>query len=152
VLLAALALAAALPGPGVFFPGRSLGGISLGDTPAQVRARWGSDFGVCRRCDHRTWYFTYRRFAPAGAGVEFRRGRVFSVFTLWQPRGWHTSKGVLTGDDVAEVTTAYGPLLRTDCGAYYALARRTHGVTSAFYVLDEKVWGFGLTRLQGPCR
>ena len=152
MLVAALAVAAALPAPGVFVPGRSLGGVALGDTPAQVRARWGADHGVCRRCGHRTWYFTYRRFAPAGAGVEFRRGRVFALFTLWQPRGWHTRKGVLIGDAVAEVTAAYGPMLRVDCGSYYALARHTRGVTTAFYVLDEKVWGFGLTRLQGPCR
>jgi hypothetical protein len=152
VLLAVLALAAALPQAGLVVPGRTLGGVALGDTPAQVRARWGNRYGVCRRCDHRTWYFTYRAFAPAGAGVEFRGGRVVSAFTLWQPRGWHTSHGVLVGDPVQEVTAAYGPLFRVDCGAYYALTMRTRGVTTAVYVLDEKVWGFGLTRLRGPCR
>ena len=152
MLLAALAVAAALPQGGLVVPGRSLGRVALGDTPAQVRAAWGSSFGVCRRCAHRTWYFTYRRFAPAGAGVEFRRNRVFSAFTLWQPKGWHTRAGVLVGDPVQDITAAYGPLFRTDCGAYYALTMRRRGVTTAFYVLDEKVWGFGLTRLRGPCR
>jgi len=49
VVVAALVLAApaaaAPPRKGVFAPGRSLGGLRLGMTPAQVRAAWGSSFG-----------------------------------------------------------------------------------------------------------
>jgi hypothetical protein len=149
---AATTAAAAPPRAGVLDPGRSLGGLRLGATPAQVRAAWGSAYGVCRGCRVRTWYFTYERFKPQGAGVEFRGGRVSALFTLWSPPGWRTTKGLRIGDPVARVTLLYGPLTRTECGAYYALTLPGRG-TTAFYVVGEKVWGLGLIRPgRSPCR
>ena len=156
VALAALALApaaaAALPENGVVAPGTSLGGVRLGATKQAVRARWGASFGICRGCSATTWYFNYVAFQPQGAGVVFRDGRADALFTLWQPPGWHTTEGVKVGDAVASVTTAYGALDRRDCNGYYALILRRPGAVTEFYVVDEHVWGFGVSRVPQPCR
>jgi hypothetical protein len=148
-----LAVAVALPPSGVVDPGRSLGGLRLGATAAGVRAVWGADFGRCRGCRRTTWYFTYRRYAAQGAGVELRGGRVAALFTLWSPGGWHTRQGLRVGDPSSRIGALYGPLARRDCRGYYALVLRQGGAVTAFYVVDEKVWGFGLSRPGVPvCR
>ena len=59
-LLITASAAAAAPRAGIVVPGKSLGGLSLGATTAQVRSAWGSRFGVCRDCRVQTWYFNYR--------------------------------------------------------------------------------------------
>jgi hypothetical protein len=150
ILVLALALAApgssAPPGAGVLVPGRSLGGIELGATKAEVERRWGRAYGVCRGCPQETWYFNYYAFQPRGAGVEFRAGRVAAVFTLYQPAGWRTTRGVVLGDPVARVTAVYGALIQRECGGYAALVLPGRGVTTAFYVLDDRLWAFGLAR------
>lgn len=137
---------AAPPRAGVLVPGQRLGGIALGMTAAQVEAAWGARHGVCRSCRATTWYFNRRPFEPQGAGVELRRRAVVAVFTLWAPPGWRTSRGVRIGDPLARVTAVYGPLTRIECGTYYALTIPRRGATSAIYVVDEEVWGFGLVR------
>lgn len=153
LLVAALALGGALPQQGTLVPGETLGGLRPGATPAQVKAAWGTSFGVCRSCQRKTWYFTYRPFEPQGAGVELRRGRVAALFTLWQPAGWKTRDGLRLGDDVARVTALYGPLPRVRCAGYEALTLRRGRTLSAFYVLRDEVWGFGLARTGVPaCR
>jgi hypothetical protein len=149
-IAAALALAApvaaAPPAAGVLIPGHSLGGIELGVTKAQVERRWGRAYGVCRGCAQETWYFNYFAFQPRGAGVEFRAGRVAAVFTLYQPAGWRTTRGLVLGDFVARVTALYGALVRRECGGYAALVLPGRGVRTAFYVLDDRLWAFGLAR------
>jgi len=157
VLAAALALAAsaaaAPPGAGVLVPGRSLGGIELGATKAEVERRWGRAYGVCRGCAAKTWYFNYFAFQPRGAGVELRKGRVAAVFTLYQPTGWRTTRGLTLGDSVARVTSVYGALVRRECGGYAVLVLPGPRATTAFYVLDDKLWAFGLARPDVPlCR
>lgn len=145
--------AAAPPRAGIVVPGRSLGGLRLGATPAQVRTTWGSRFGLCRDCRERTWYFNYRRFEPQGAGVSFRRGRTVALFTLWSPPGWRTDRGLAIGDPAVRIAGLYGPLLRVTCAHYYALTLRRRAVTTAIYVFDEQVWGFALlARGQRVCR
>jgi hypothetical protein len=151
VAVAALVLAgtaaAAPPRTGVLVPGRSLGGISLGMTQAQVSAAWGPRHGVCRDCGARTtWYFNRERFRPQGAGVELRDGRVVSVFTLWRPPGWRTSDGLVLGEPEARITETYDALTRVECGGYSALMLRRAGTVTAFYVYEGRLWGFGLTR------
>ena len=153
--VAALVLAAALalPQPGVLVPGRSLGGIELGATQADVRATWGSRFGRCRSCALPTWYFTYRSFTQQGAAVEFRNGRVVSVYTVWQPRGWRTREGLRLGDRAARITAIYGALRRRECGDYYVLTMRARNVVTAFAVVDDRLWAFSLSRPARPvCR
>jgi hypothetical protein len=148
----ATAAAAKPPPAGVLLPGRSLGGLRLDMTPAQVRAAWGSDFGRCRSCPRTTWYYNYASFRPKGAGVEFRAGRVAAVFTLWAPASWHTPGRLRIGDPAARVTGLYGALPQVRCGGYDALTM--HGrTTTSFYIREDKVWGFGLSRAGVPvCR
>lgn len=135
---------AALPAAATFVPGRSLAGVRLGEPAAQVRAHLGSDYGVCRGCATTTWYFTYRLFDGKGLGIELTRGRVSAVYTLWQPPGWH-SRTTTIGDPQAKV----GPALTVVCSGYDALVRGT----AVYYVVDSKVWGFGLIgRDRSPCR
>jgi len=144
---AALAPGAALAGPppaGVLVAGRSLGGVRLGMTAAQVEAAWGLRHGLCRSCAARTWYFNLVPFQPGGAGVELRRGRVDAVFTIWAPHAWHDARGLRMGDAAADVTGAYGPLRRAGCGDYAALTLVSRGAVTAFYLVGEKLWGFGL--------
>jgi hypothetical protein len=151
VLLAALALT--LPQHGVLVPGRSLGGVRLGDSPSDVSQRWGRGFGRCRDCREPTWYFTYTKFEPQGAGVSFRRGRVAAVFTLWSPPGWRTTKGLTIGDAAARVTELYGALPRTRCVGYDALTLRSSAAVTAIYLSGDTVYGFALLRASEPvCR
>ena len=152
-LLVTASAAAAPPRAGIVVPGKTLGGLALGATRTEVRTAWGSRFGVCRDCRQQTWYFNLRRFEPQGTGVAFRRGRVVALFTVWSPLGWHTDRGLQIGDPAARIAGLYGPLLRTNCGTYAVLRLRSGRTATSFYVVDEQVWGFGLSRLAEPaCR
>jgi len=123
-------------------------------TPRQVRNAWGTDFGVCRNCPRRTWYFTYRRFQPQGAAVGFESGRVDAVWTLWSPPRWTTRRGALRiGAREARVTAVLGALVTVPCGSYSALVRTRGDVTTAYYLFGGRLWGFGLMRSSAsPCR
>ena len=153
-LLATIALAlsvtasasAAIPKRGVVVPGVRLGGIRLGATDAQVKRAWGADFGLCSSCDLTTWYFTYAKFQPQGAGVTFRKHRVVALFTLYAPPDWRTSKGLKIGDEAPRIAALYGGLKLVVCGTYSAYRIPGHGATTAIYVHDGKVWGFGISR------
>lgn len=146
----ALALAApasaAIPKQGVLVPGVRLGGIRLGATDARVKRAWGAEFGLCAACDLPTWYFTYAKFQPQGAGVTFRQHRVVAVFTLYAPPDWRTSKGLKIGDEAPRISALYGGLELVGCGSYSAYRIHGHGATTAIYVHEGKVWGFGISR------
>lgn len=155
--VAALALAvpaaAAPPGAGVLVPGRSLGGMKLGTTKAEVERRWGRAYGVCRGCARETWYFNYYAFQARGVGVEWRGGRVAAVFTIHQPLGWRTPKGLELGDRVQRLTALYGPLRVVACTGYSAHVLEDANATTVFYVLGDRLWAFGLSRPGSPfCR
>lgn len=153
VVVALVSVLLALPQGGVFVPGKSLGGVRLGATEAQVRTLWGPRAGVCRSCADHTLYFTYGRFERAGAGVEFRRGRAVAVFTLWRPDGWRTDRGVRLGDPTVSLSGVYGTLPRVECGHYHARILRRGASVSAFYVKGDAVWAFGLlSRSARVCR
>jgi len=149
----AASASAALPRQGVLVPGKSLAGVGLGMTPAQVRTGWGSSFGVCRSCRARTWYFNYDAFQPQGAAVRFRRGRVDAVWTLWSPPGWRTRDGSLRlGVLEPQVHAALGALVTIPCGSYRALILTRGSVTTVYYLFGDKLWGFGLSRPgASPC-
>jgi hypothetical protein len=145
--------AAALPRAGVFRPGRSLGGIRLGESAGDVRAAFGRSYGVCRGCATTTWYFTYRPFDRRGLAVELTRGRVSAVYTLWQPTGWHAAKGLLLGVVEAQLTTSTGALVAVVCPGYDARVADGPRARSVYYVVQGKLWGFGLLRAHAnPCR
>lgn len=151
----ALAIAAAfasLPHAGVLVPGRSLGGVRLGEPAAQVQAALGAH-GVCSGCATTTWYFTYRRFTQPGLAVELRDGKVSAVYTVWRPSGWRGPSGVQLGAPEAQVTSLSGGLIPFNCPGYTALVRDDGSVRTAYYVVDGKLWGFGLVRVpKDPCR
>jgi hypothetical protein len=152
-LAAATAATAGPPGAGVLVPGRTLGGLRLGMTLAQVEAAWGRAYGRCRSCMRPTLYFNLYAYRPEGAGVELRRGRVSAVFTLWAPGAWETSRGLRIGDSAAEATATYGPMARTACRGYHALTLTSRRAVTAVYVVGTEVWGFGLLARGTPvCR
>jgi hypothetical protein len=153
VLVVAAPATAAPPTAGVLAPGTSLGALRLGATEPQVERAWGRAYGRCTSCRHETWYFNYFAFQPHGAGVEFRNGRVAAIFTIYQPAGWQTTRGVTLGDPSSRVTAFYGALRRQDCGDYDALVLPRGGTVTAFYLLDDRLWAFGLLRSGIPlCR
>jgi len=144
---------AALPQGGTFVPGRSLGGIRLGESASAVRAALGHSYGVCDHCAATTWYFTYKRFDQHGLAVELSGGRVSAVYTLWQPSGWRTAAGLRLGVDEGQLTNSVGALISVACSGYDArVADGGHG-RSVYYVVQGKLWGFGLLRIHAdPCR
>ena len=155
--VAALALAgsaaAALPRAGTFDPGRSLGGIRLGETATQVKARLGTGYGICKGCATTTWYYTYRRFDQHGLAVELSDGRVSAVYTLWRPAGWKTPRGLALGAVEAQVTELGGATVPVTCTGYQARVRDEPRARTVYYVVDGALWGFGLVpRYADPCR
>ena len=147
--LVAFPAAAEPPTGGTFTLGRSLAGVEL--SPEET-LRLTRRHGVCRDCGETTWYVNDRPFQPQGAGVVFERGRVVHAFTVWQPEGWATPEGLMLGAPAGDIGATYGELAEIDCGDYLALVDNGPSATSAFYVYDGEVWGFGLlTRGRAPC-
>lgn len=108
---------------------------------------------MCRGCATRTWYFTYRRFESRGLAVELDKGRVSAVYTLWQPESWRGPHGLVLGAPEAQVTSLTGVLVTVACTGYNALVRDRRGTQTVYYIVDSKLWGFGLFRTaQSPCR
>lgn len=144
---------AALPRQGVFVPGRSLGGVRLGETGSAVGSSLGREHGVCRGCATTTWYFTYRPFDQHGLGVELSHGRVSGVYTLWRPSGWHEPDGLGLGAFEGQVTASVGPLVVVDCTGYHVLVSDMRSTRSAYYIVNGRLWAFGLfDRGADPCR
>ncbi|MGH3013812.1 MAG: hypothetical protein ACRDNR_01255 [Gaiellaceae bacterium] len=151
-LLLVVPAAAEPPTGGLFTPGESLAGMRLGLAPDEVLATWGERHGVCAGCPERTWYFNERPFQPQGAGVVFADGHVVHAFTVWRPQGWSTPEGLELGAPAGEIGETYGELAQEDCGDYLALVRDGPSATSAFYVYEDEVWGFGLLEPgRSPC-
>ena len=145
--------AAGLPKAGALVPGRSLGGIRLGESPQAVRAALGTFYGTCRGCPHSTWYFTYRPFSQRGLAVEFDRDRVSAVYTLWSPQGWHGPGGLRFGATPLTVHDRVGTLRTVGCNGYTALVRDTFQARTAYLLYAGRLWGFGLFRRGAdPCR
>ena len=155
VIALALAVPAAadLPKAGVLVPGRSLGGVRLGESPRAVRAALGTFYGVCRNCRRRTWYFTYGSYDRHGLAVEFAQGGVSGVYTLWRPSGWHGPHKLGFGTSVLAVHRLTDASRTIRCGAYDALVRDSGRARTAYYLFEGRLWGFGLFgRGTSPCR
>jgi hypothetical protein len=153
VLAFAGAADAGLPKGGALVPGRSLGGIRLGESPRAVRAALGGFYGACRGCPRQTWYFTYGPFGKQGLAVEFDRRGVSAVYTLWRPPGWHAPHGLRLGARPLAVHRRVGPLRTIACAGYTALVRDSSGARTVYYLYGGHLWGFGLFRRgAGPCR
>jgi hypothetical protein len=151
-LVCAGSAVAALPKTGVFLPGRSLAGIQLGESATDVRAALGAH-GVCIGCATATWYFNYKPFTQRGLAVELTDGRVSAVYTLWQPAGWRAVKGLRLGVVEGELATSVGALVNVVCQGYDARVADGPQARSVYYVVQGKLWGFGLLRSHAnPCR
>ena len=143
---------AALPRNGVFLAGRSLAGVRLGESATDVRAALGPH-GVCIGCATATWYFNYKPFDQHGLAVELTRGRVSAVYTLWQPAGWRAAKGLRLGVVEGQLTISVGPLVNVVCPGYDARVADGPQARSVYYVVQGKLWGFGLLPAHAnPCR
>ena len=152
-LTAVLATGGSLPKAGLLVPARSLAGIRLGESPAQVRAALGPFYGVCKACALPTWYFTYGRFQQSGLAVELVGHRVSGVYTVWNPADWHTPSGLRLGAVEAQVTQLAKPRLTIACPGYTAYADDSGAARTVYYVFDGKLWGFGLfTHGSDPCK
>src|SRR4051812_9370493 len=156
-LLAATALAApaaaGLPRAGTLEPGRSLGGVRLGETAHAVRATLGHGFGVCNDCARTTWYFTYKPFDAHGLAVEFLHGRVAAVYTLSQPKGWRATNGLRLGATPLQVHKRAGRLRTITCDGYDALVADRPGSRTAYFLYNGSLWAFGLFLPNwSPCR
>jgi hypothetical protein len=141
---------AALPLKGVLVPGRTLGGVGLGDSIRHVTELWGADYRRCQGCTLPTWFFTYddrdEARAGLGAGVAFRGGRVVAVFTLGAPFGWRTSDGLKLGEILPRAAKVYGELHWRSCVGYMAMSIPTGADTvTSIYTDGNVVYGFALT-------
>jgi hypothetical protein len=153
VLVVAAPAAAGLPKVGTLVPGRSLAGVRLGESPRAVRAALGTFYGSCQSCAQRTWYFTYRPFDRHGLAVEFGRGGVSGIYTLWRPKGWHAPHKLGFGSTPLAVHELGHTTRAITCGGYEALVRDSAHARTAYYLFGGKLWGFGLfPRGASPCR
>jgi hypothetical protein len=138
---------AVLPTRGVLVGGISLAGVRLGDSPGSVEVAWGTNHTSCSGCRLRTWLFIYPD-RPVGAAVVFDpTGRAVAVFTLGQPPGWHTQKGLWVGAEIHKLTAKYDAPNMTykGCIGYSALSARHGDVVTSIYTQAEAVYGFALT-------
>jgi hypothetical protein len=150
----ARATVAALPRRGVLVNGRSLAGVRLGDTPAQVRALWGHNFTRCHGCKPQMWFYFLPTGDPVGAGVEFRGGRVVAVFTLGGPTGWHTETGLKVGQMLNPFNDPNDPSKWKSCAGFSAKSAPTTGnAVTSILTQGQSVYGFALTRPSiSPCQ
>jgi len=143
---------ALLPDRGVLIGGVSLASVQLGDTPSAVELAWGTNHTTCDGCRLRTWLFVYAD-RPDGAAVAFDdTGHAVAVFTLGQPSGWRTQKGLWLGADIHLLTAKYNApdMGYRDCVGYSALSTRQGNVVTSIYTQAESVYGFALTRRGQP--
>src|SRR5437763_1042967 len=141
-----------LPARGVLVAGASLAGVELGDSPTAVELAWGTNHTSCAGCRLRTWLFVYPD-RPVGAAVSFDgSGRAVAVFTLGQPLGWHTQKGLWLGAEIHTFTAKYDAsgMGFSHCIGYSALSTRDGDVVTSIYTQAEAVYGFALTQRGQP--
>jgi hypothetical protein len=157
-VLAALSAGVALgsarrpPLHGVVVEGRAFGGLPLGLTEAQVRARWGRSYGVCDNCRAQTWYYTYSKFHPRAIGVQFRDGRVEAYFTVGAPP-WRTKRGLAVTQSSDHVGKLYGDVPTVECTGYTVKEVVSRKALLVVYLDGIEVYGLGLaTRSASLCR
>jgi hypothetical protein len=155
-----------IPQRGVFVVGKTLAGVGLGYSQAQVKAHWGAGYTVCTArplCSgaQPVWLFEYTIGEPLGVAVRFRGGKTVSVFTLGAVGvnplsaggggGWKTADGLHITDPVSNIYSLYSTAtIETQCVFYGALSLRQGKVISSFYTASGTVYGFALTETGEP--
>jgi hypothetical protein len=158
--------AGVVPQHGIFVVEKTLGGVGLGYTQAQVKQHWGSQYTLCTSkplCSAKApvWIFVPPIGEPLGVGVRFRNGKTAAVFTLGTPGvntlsagglgGWKTKEGLSMFDPVTTIYSDYpAATISTQCVLYNALSMRAGNVTSSFYISSGTVYGFALTAANEP--
>jgi hypothetical protein len=158
--------AGVIPQHGVFVVGKTLAGVGLGFTMAQVKAHWGAGYTLCTAkplcsATQPVWLYEYQVGEPLGVAVRFRDGKTASVFTLGavgvQPLsaggggGWKTVQGLHITDPVSDIFNLYSAAtIDTNCLYYGAISMRQGGVTSSFYTASGTIYGFALTAAGEP--
>jgi hypothetical protein len=135
------------PVNGVLVPGKSLGGIRLGDTGGKVLTMWGRDFTMLPG-QPMTWLYMTPTGDPYGAGVSFRDGKVIAIFTLGQIKGWRRSDGLRTGQIYGKFNDPAGKT--TACVGYGAMSTRTGDAVTSILMNGQSIYGFALTRPRVP--
>jgi len=80
---------------------------------------------------------------------------VVAVFTLGQPPGWRTQKGLWVGADIHSMVAKYDvpSMAYRACVGYSALSFGDGSVVTSIYTQAESVYGFALTLRGEPvCR
>jgi len=158
--------AGVIPQHGVFVVGKTLAGVGLGYTQAQVKAHWGAGYRVftakplCSPTGS-VWLFVPQVGEPLGVAVRFLNGKTVAVFTLGTPGvnpisaggggGWKTAEGLRMFDPPSAIYSLYPTAtIDTNCVWYSAISMRQGSVTSSFYLSSGTVYGFALTARGEP--
>ena len=138
------------PVKGILVPGKSLGGIRLGDTGGKVLALWGRNFSMLPG-QPMTWLYMSPTGDPYGAGVSFRDGKVIAIFTLGGITGWRTSDGLRVGQLFSKFNDPEGKTVA--CDGYGAISSPSGNAVTSILTQGQSVYGFALTRPSEPvCR
>ncbi len=148
--------AGVLPRRGVLVDGRSLAGVSLGDTMAKVRALWGHHFTRCEGCKPAEWFYFLPSGDPAGAGVQFsqRPGRRGRLHPRQPGRPRRPTTGLRVGAILANPLPGRGDGSRWQiCTGFAARSSEpAHGAVTSILTQGAAVYGFALTRPSiSPC-
>ena len=146
-----------IPTKGVFVPGVTLAGVSLGMTSTQVKQHWGPLYTLCTGSKYCTkakpvWLFEYTHGEPLGVAAKFDiTGKTIAVFTLGAIAGWHTSEGLKMGDPISAIYSVYPQAtLETKCIGFDALSFKRGKITTSFYTASGIVYGFAMTTVTEP--
>jgi hypothetical protein len=133
------------PVNGILVPGKSLGGVRLGDPAAKVQMLWGRDYTVLSDRPT-TWLYMSPTGDPFGAAVSFRHRVVTAVFTIGGTGGWHTSNGLRVGQTLASFNDPSPSSTSTACIGYGAVSTRSGSAVTSILTNGQAVYGFALTR------
>ena len=152
----AVSAAAALPQPRskLIEPGRSIGGVRIGQTSAAARAAWGPGETCINKVSGECSWITLR---DGVASFTLRAGRVVAVAIAAGSKGGgyafdgplralRTRRGIGIGSSIADARIAYPGLRRTE---RELLVVADHRVTS-FTISDGRVAGVTVRRAKRP--
>ena len=156
---AALALAApaaaGLPRAGTLVPGRSLGGIRLDETQHAVRAALGAVYGVCRRLRAADVVLHVQAVRRARARGRVRPAAASSggLHALAAGGLARAERPPPRRDAARRCTSAPARSARSRAPATTRSSRDSPRPRTAYYLVDGRLWGFGLFRRSAsPCR